>query len=85
MRIKRFDEKVLDKELPRRIIAQNTALLQKILDSILQKKGGPEVCDLSIQETFDLIEELPCNVENRISFQDVVRGIRVNSKSDQWC
>ena len=37
--IKRFDEKILDKELPRRSIAQNSQVISKILDLITPKPG----------------------------------------------
>ena len=37
--IKRFDEKILDKELPRRSIAQNSQVIRKILDLITPKPG----------------------------------------------
>lgn len=38
IRIKRIEEKILDKESPRRIIAQNSMLITKMLDSITFKK-----------------------------------------------
>lgn len=65
IRIKRIDEKILDKESPRRIIAQNQQLISKMIDSITYKKGGQEILEATIQETFDLIEEIPLNLENR--------------------
>lgn len=37
LRIRRIDDKLLDKESPRRIIAQNSSLIAKMLDSITRK------------------------------------------------
>jgi len=36
-----------------------------MIDSITYKKGGQEILEATIQETFDLIEEIPLNLENR--------------------
>lgn len=86
IRIKRVDEKVLDRESPRRIVAQNPQLLTKMLDNITPKKGH-EVLEATVQETFDLITDLPFNIENRAWLLSEMQKIKkgMPDPSEAWC
>lgn len=86
--IKRFDEKTLDKDLPRRNIAQNSQVIKKILD-LITPKSGQEINERTIQDTFDLIESLPINLESKAAFEQDI--LNISSSKDNasmmasWC
>jgi hypothetical protein len=57
-----------------------------MLDNITPKKGH-EVLEATVQETFDLIMDLPCNIENRAWLLSQMQKIKkgMPDSSEAWC
>lgn len=74
MRVKLAEEKVLDSSQPRRIIAQNKLVVERMVEQITQI-GNTETDTAAVEETFNLLEDLPCNLDNKVAFGNEVKQI----------
>jgi response regulator of citrate/malate metabolism len=81
IKIQRIDEKIFDKENPRRLIAQNRAFIQKIIDSMSFKQAKQQINEEIIKESLALIEDIPVNNENKSIFISELGKLK--SKSSQ--
>jgi response regulator of citrate/malate metabolism len=81
IKIQRIDEKIFDKENPRRLIAQNRAFIQKIIDSMSIKQAKQQINEEIIKESLALIEDIPVNNENKSIFISELGKLK--SKSSQ--
>lgn len=81
IKIQRIDEKIFDKENPRRLIAQNRAFIQKIIDSMSLKQAKQQINEEIIKESLALIEDIPVNNENKSIFISELGKLK--SKSSQ--
>jgi response regulator of citrate/malate metabolism len=81
IKIQRIDDKIFDKENPRRLIAQNRAFIQKIIDSMSIKQAKQQINEEIIKESLALIEDIPVNNENKSIFISELGKLK--SKSSQ--